>query len=255
MLTHLNIQPSNLTMFNKPIASLKKTTIWLCCYHSLILQHHTAVTPSASWWVNECWKREMEDRRKTGRVQVSCPIGVRGWRLHLPKQTAQRSRVLHLSLWITPLSHPPVSQCPIPTTHYSIFIQHAQWWVLENVKLQEGSNFQSGVEIDTESRWLYYWVWNNGSGQASCEYDVHSNIRTFLSKMCSNVLQTVLWCDCKIIQTQSQHKFYQIICVSKPWTVKILQLLNPLNQIPLQVNSVHNCWSQKLGLQYNEPTH
>lgn len=47
---------------------------------------------------------------RTGRLQVSGPIGVRWWRIHLPTQTAQRSRVLHLSQRIAPLSRPLVLQ-------------------------------------------------------------------------------------------------------------------------------------------------
>lgn len=47
---------------------------------------------------------------RTERLQVSGPIGVRWWRIHLPKQTAQRSKVLHLSQRITPLSRPLVLQ-------------------------------------------------------------------------------------------------------------------------------------------------
>ena len=57
---------------------------------------------------------------------MSGPIGVRGWRLHLPKQTDHRSKVLQLSLWITPLSHLLVSQRPVLTTHYSKFIYNMQ---------------------------------------------------------------------------------------------------------------------------------
>lgn len=116
-------------------------------------EHHLAALTRASQRSVKVWRRhklvgERAERReeevqewggRTGRVQVSGPIGVRRCRLHLPKQTAQRSRVLHLSLWITPLSHPPVPQCPIPSTHYSKFMQHAEWWGLWNVKLQQGS--------------------------------------------------------------------------------------------------------------------
>lgn len=56
---------------------------------------------------------------RTGWFQVSNPIGVRGWRIDLPKQTAQRNGVLHLSLRIIPLSHLLVLQHPISTTHHS----------------------------------------------------------------------------------------------------------------------------------------
>lgn len=111
-----------------------KNTTWLCCFHWPKTRSATSDCGNTITHVGvraECWEEEMEEwGGRTGRVQVSGPIGVRGWRLHLPKQTAQRSRVLHLSLWITPLSHPPVPQCPILTTHYSKFIQHAEWWGL-----------------------------------------------------------------------------------------------------------------------------
>lgn len=135
---------------NEPIKKTKNTT-WPETRHCSVVP---CVAPKARQRRSRMPGRG-DDGARTGRVQMSAPIGVRGWRLHLPKQTAQRSRVLHLSLWITPLSHPPVSPCPVLTAHYSKFIHHAEWWGLWNVKLQL-QNF--GLMMDELTMVVGCWV-------------------------------------------------------------------------------------------------
>lgn len=146
-LTHLYIYPPSLVKwFNELVISSnedKHPTHLCCCPQPKSQSERNVVMPQVQWWKSWTFENRtgMEEwGGRTGRVHVSGPIGDRGWRRHLPKQTAQRSRVLHLSLWITPLSHPPVPQCPLPHTQYSKFIQGAEGWVLWNVKLQHGSN-------------------------------------------------------------------------------------------------------------------
>lgn len=67
----------------------------------------------------------LSEEGRTGRFQVSGPIGVRWWQIHLPKHTAQRSRVLHLSQQITPLSRPLVLQHQFQVLTIQNSCQHA----------------------------------------------------------------------------------------------------------------------------------
>lgn len=156
---HLSIHPSAAALFHPCIHPLKSSqaTQWANYRLQRKLKRHLASltrravskpqagpswTPQSVGW--SLWGEGVGVRTSGedghGRVQVSGPIGVRWWRLHLPKQTAQRSRVLHLSPWITPLSHPPVSERPVLTSRASKFIRRTNGPAPWNVKLQHWSD-------------------------------------------------------------------------------------------------------------------
>lgn len=82
------------------------------CWDSQCGNTRTRKEESAECLNTESERQRETERERTGRIHMSTPIGVRGRWPHLPKQTAWRSGALHLSLLITPLSRPPVSQSP-----------------------------------------------------------------------------------------------------------------------------------------------